>query len=223
MGKGVPEGKTETPFDTPEIVWKAGFDEVERRLRSVTLLKNSVPGFCPYRRSEISLARLSPDSIKPAALYVLNPVLERTRMLRIALLPQGVDILHMQPDRSIIKFIWGDEEILMSPPIVEESEDDGNVLVVTDGLHRLAVARNDGDDVEVVLIRHIAVPLQPLPVSWDEVRRVEVVPPGSQKKRFRFSTKREMDRWIEDHYDRFLDGFDFPEQLGYLHGLAENP
>ena len=217
-----PEGfrpETITCPDNLIITATYSFEDLRRKARDITLLDNVVAGFHPYRLSLITLEEVPLDQLHPCSLYVLESQLEITRQLRDAFLKQGVDPLRMTSDKALIEYRWDDfTHCVISPPIVEVSEDDGGILVLVDGLHRVWIARELGwDSVIVTKIENIACPLQPLPTRWDEISVFETVPPEAQKKRFRFNSPDEIRRWMLENHDRFIQGFDFPEKLSWMH------
>jgi hypothetical protein len=86
--------------------------------------------------------------------------------------------------------LWpdGQNERAITCPIVEQWEHEGPLLV--DGLHRVWVARELGrTELPCAVIRHVEVPLVPLPVTWEEVRVYPVgqYPVEQDKRDYRFS------------------------------------
>lgn len=203
-----------------QIVRVKDFDYVYRLLRQVTLLHEKK--FHPYQASSITLEPVSISDVRPCALYVLEQGLETARQLRDALLTQGIDTLGFTKDKAHIIYNWrGQLNCIISPPVVEVSEDDGNIPVVTDGLHRFFLAKVlDVSHINSIVIRNIACPLPALPVEWNEVKMCQSVPPSDKKRRFRFNTIEELEQWptlSQRNQDRFLQGIedksDFLQQL----------
>lgn len=206
-------GRHKTPRLT--ITDTGNFSEIVHRLREVTLAGDPIPGFRPYRSSAIALEEVPLDELYPCALYVLLENLQLQRELRSRLLKRKdpIDPLHLREDRAIIEFCWKSPDIqVLTPPLVEVSEDDGNIMVVTDGLHRVTLARDEEEShVAAIVARNIAVPLPFIPVQWDEVRRLNAVPQEIEKRRPRFASATEMVSWNKRNYrnwERFLGGFD---------------
>lgn len=186
------------------------FLELTRRLKEAPIKDKVIFGFCPYRPATITLESIPIGELHPCSLYVLKPQLYLLGELRRAFLNKGVDILNLHPNMTVINYQWGDKSNQIMPPIVEVSEDDGGTLIVTDGLHRVILAKELGSEViTVAKIESTAAPLPVLPVEWDEVAIYEEVPPT--KRRFRLSTVEENWRWISDNPDRFLKGLNSPE------------
>jgi hypothetical protein len=119
-----------------------------RRLREVTLAGDPIPGFRPYRSSTITLEEVPMDELYPCALYVLLGHLEFQRKLRGRLSRRKVSIdpLHLREECALVEFHWKSQDSqVLTPPLIEVSEDDGNMMVVTDGLHRVTVGRDEGE------------------------------------------------------------------------------
>lgn len=218
------------PGYTPEVELKPqgltivrtyDFSEYLSRLRQVTLLNEVIPGFHPLRLSTVTLEAVSLDKLHPCALYVLRSQLTITRRLREAFLTQEIDILNLDKKRTIIDYHWGEQQnCIIAPPLVEISQDDGGIWIVVDGLHRVTTAKELGlATITVAKVENTAASIPALPVSWDEVKYCDAVPPTELRRKFRFNSPLEVRKWIQDNYDRFLQGFDFPEKLGWLHGV----
>lgn len=220
--EGEPE-HLEIPQSPPEIVAVDNFSEVERLLRQVKLKDEVIPGFYPYFPSSITLEEVSLNQLHPCAMYVLRPKLEWLKRLREAFLPQGIDILNLPEDKTRITFNWGQQKrVIISPPLVEVSEDDGGLWIITDGLHRRVLAKELGkSSITSIVIRNTAAPLPFLPVRWDEVKRVNRVPPTSEKRKPRFKSPVELKNWpktSQRNYERFMDGFADPfMKLSMMH------
>lgn len=216
--EGEPE-RFEIPVTPPEIVSILGFSELENRIRQVPLYNESIKDLHPYSRSEISLEKVRIDNLHPSAFYVVKEKLKIQKALRESLFSQGVDTHRLGEDTTIIRYSWGDREYTLVPPIIEISEDDGFMHVITDGLHRTTNARdcNEGEMVAVI-IRNTAVPLSVLPVSWHEVKRVDKIPPLSEKRRLRFRKPEEVFAWFgltNRNLERVVGGLSVPEDFSY--------
>jgi len=217
-----PEGYKPEIVNYPDnVVITATYDfsEVKQRVRTITLFGAVIPGFYPYRLSTISLEEIRLDQLHPCSLYALESQIEIERQLREAFLKQGIDLLKMTLEKSLIEYNWGDQKnCIISPPLVEVSVDDGGILVLVDGLHRALLARELGiNSIVVTKAENIACPLVPLPVSWSEVELHKTVPPTAEKRRFRFQSPEEIRRWMFKNHYRFIQGFDFPEKLSWMH------
>jgi hypothetical protein len=95
------------------------------------------------------------------------------------------------------------------PPVVEVSDDDQGTLVITDGLHRTHIAKMRGlKTIMALKIQKTAIPLPVLPIEWPEIKLCDTVPPSEQKRRFRFTDMQEIWQWIDDHQERFKQGFE---------------
>jgi len=190
-----------------------GFHKAVDRLRDVTL--KDKPILHPYRMSKITLERVSIEDLYPCALYVLTENLNRVQKLREAFLKQGIDLLQMKVDKALVNYSWeGKENCVITPPLIEVSEDDGGIMMVVDGLHRVIKAREFRLKTMVVTkIENISLPLPVLPVGWDEVKVVNTVPPAEQKRRYRFSSMDEIRKWEESNQERFVQAFDWGDSF----------
>jgi hypothetical protein len=131
------------------------------------------------------------DSLTPAQRYVLMPTVRKLLELREGLLAEDIDLFDLDGGAYIHTSEDPDEAIPIVPPIVEESvEPDGRtVLLVNDGLHRVAAARSLGLPISVVIVR--GVPSEypyyayALPGGWSELEQLEELPDEYQKKQYR--------------------------------------
>jgi hypothetical protein len=168
-------------------------DELLARLRRTPLR-----GFgkaLPYADASIELVRGSdPELLAPAQRYVLRPTIEKILELRAALLELDIDLLALDGGVHIRTAEDPDEPIPVIPPIVEESREPGGktVLLINDGLHRVAAARSVGLPITVVRVR--GVPAErpyyayALAGGWSEVQELDELPDSYQKKRYRLPT-----------------------------------
>ncbi len=209
------EGQVETfvfPVNPPEVLETQGFEYLSQKIKNVNLLNDSINGLNPYRQSSIVLQKVKIDDLFPCVKYVLNQNLDIQRKLREQFLAQGVDTLNMSYDQAFIRYRWGDVESILTPPLVEVSEDDGFIPIITDGLHRVTIAKMLGmEEMTVVLVRDTAVPLAVLPVSWDQVKPVDTVPSTKGKRDMRFEPSEDMFRWFglnERNIQRLIGGFE---------------
>ncbi len=196
-----------------------GFHEVVNTLRNVTLKDDPIPSFHPYWRSRITLEEVEIESLHPCALYVLRNGLTRTRQLRDEFLEQGIDIFAMKAHRAWVSYSGNDGmSYKVTPPIIEVSEDDGGIMVITDGLHRVSTAKELGlRSIVVIKIQDTAIPLPAFPVGWEEVQIVDNVPATENKRKFRHQTWQEIDDWIRDNWERFTQGFDLGDSMMRRH------
>ena len=194
-----------------QILGTKGLGHVISEIRSVTLLQEK--DFYPYNVSSITLEKVSLADLYPCALYVLKSGLETAKELRDEMLLQGIDTLNLTEDNTQIIFNWkGQEDCVIFPPMVEVSEDDGDILVATDGLHRAFLARQlEMSHISAIVIKNTACPLPALPVTWGEVMVCDTVPPSDEKRRYRFQSTEELNLWplrSRRNRDRFLQGFE---------------
>jgi len=203
--------ETDRVGDVLKFNFSYPFSELEKRLRRATLKDRNIPDFSPYLHADISLEKVRIDDLYPCALYVLKENLNRAGEIRKALRGRGIDIFNLTENKSLVNYDWGDRRgIEMGPPVVEVSGDDGGILVITDGLHRVTEARMEEEkEMVVVKVDNVSIPLPVLPVSWNEVKVVDSVP--QIKRKFRFSSYEEIKKWTAENYSRFIQGFDFPE------------
>lgn len=197
------------------IVGGESFAEIQQELREAPILGE--PAFCPYRQAEIGLVSVSVRDLCPCALYVLNDGLTNVRETTRQLLELGVDIFNLSSDRTSL---WleedgaEDEGRTLTPPLIEVSEDDGNAMVIVDGLHRIVIARESGlETITVIRIRGSAAPIPSLPVPWEAVKKLDSVPPSDQKRNFRFTSSDELFEWQLKYAERFARGFNLPQGI----------
>ncbi len=203
----IPEGITNPEDLTITEIYD--FMEAKKRVEKAPLRKGILPGFYPYRASLITLEAVTLDLLQPCARYILEGKLEIIRMLRKELLKQGVDILNLTKDKAIIHYNWGEREnCIISPPLVEQSVDDGGALVLVDGLHRVIIAQElKLPTVNAILIKNTACPLPVKPVTPDEIQLCDIVPPTERKRWFRFETPEAIFLWEAKNFERLRQGF----------------
>lgn len=194
-----------------QVVRTENFAYVDKLARSMTLLY--AKDFYPYQASVITLEAVDISTTRPCALYVLEQGLEMASDLRDALLTQGIDTLALTEVQAQIVYNWkGQTNCIISPPVVEISEDDGNMPVITDGLHRVMLAKQEGiTQINSIVIRNTAYPLPALPVEWEEVKVCQLVPPSDEKRRYRFKSPEELESWprlSQRNQERFLQGLE---------------
>lgn len=196
-----------------EITSIHNFEELESRLRNSPTkgVKDGIHH--TYRESSITLKSVNPNDLFPCALYVLSENLIRVQNLRYDFKKEGIDITDLDYINTLIEYDWqGSSGAIISPPIVEKSNDDESKLVIVDGLHRVLDARLNGiNKITVALIENSASPLPAYPVEWDEVKVCDEVPRLEDKRKFRFDNS-SLSEWVSENYQRFMSGFDFPER-----------
>lgn len=199
----------EIPINSPEIDAWWSFNDLTQWLRNIPLLNENIKGFRPYRASEIRHEQILVNETLPCAMYVLNQRLRIQRELRRRILQKyGIDTLNLPKDKSFLKINWAGNDHFLFPPIVEVSEDDGGAKIIADGLHRFITAIEDREEkMTVVLIKGSASPLPILPVTWQEIKHRDQVPPLTQKRKQRFNNARDAVLWRAKNLDRFLTGF----------------
>lgn len=145
-----------------------------------------------YQDADLSIAPgLDPQALTPAQRYVLRPTIDRLIELRGVLLPHGTDLLSLDGGAWISTSHHPQERIPLIPPIVEESlEPDGSrVLLINDGLHRVAAASQLGLPISVVLVRGVSQEhpyyAYALPSGWSEVQQLQALPDVYEKKSYR--------------------------------------
>ncbi|MDD3647301.1 MAG: hypothetical protein PHS44_02260 [Candidatus Dojkabacteria bacterium] len=188
-------------------------DHLETEIRTIPLLGNHE--YFPYRPSSIELSQVRVADLCPAAYYVLRSNLARTNVTRNALLEKGIDILALTEKNALISYKANhgpgasSKVVSIYPMIVEVSPfDAGNPLIIVDGLHRISLARILGIEVvTVLLIRNAACPLQPMPLTWNQVSVWETVPPQHLKKLFRFKDPETQIAWAIKNWTLFRQGF----------------
>lgn len=175
--------------DSITVVGKRNWNELVEKLKQVTLMGDT--SVYPYREAHMELKLVGLEEIYPISKYVLRGQLEFQERLHELLLKQGINSLQLTPEVSDITFkVEGEMGMwLLSPPIVEESINDGNKLVLTDGEHRLMLARKLGQKVRVVVIKGVveAIPPVAFPVEWSEVVTYDQVPEAAKKRNYRFT------------------------------------
>ena len=176
----------------PRILSLARFDREEllRRLRQTRLR-----GFGkarPYADATLELLpAVEPALLSPAQRYVLRPTIARLTELRAALMCRGVDLFSLDGGAYIRTSGEPRETIPVIPPIVEESRapDGRSVLLIGDGLHRVAAARALGVPISVVCVTGVPAIYpyyaRPLAGGWSEVVELEELPDEFQKKSYR--------------------------------------
>ena len=140
----------------------------------------------PYLNATIAVETVQIQKLIPLAKYVLQDQLDLVRSLQEGLKRARLDILDL---KGRVIYAEGQEERVISPPIVEVWEEEGDLLV--DGLHRTWLAREEGrEEMTAVVIRNVKVPLVPLPTTWESVR---LLPRGhdlnaDEKRDYRFES-----------------------------------
>ena len=198
-----------------EIFNTYSFSVVETILRQKTLLNNAIPGFFPYRNSQIGLVEISPMELRPCALYALSTQLEILSDLRKAFGDLGIDPLNFDYKTALVSYSWSvDTQRRICPPIIEVSQDDGNTPIIVDGLYRVIIARQAGlEKIKVIMISNSAIPLPVLAVGWEEVDFCRETPIYEKKRKFRFSTMEENLLWLLQNKERFKGGFESEEKF----------
>lgn len=145
-----------------------------------------------YEHAELEiLPAVDPQALAPAQRYVLQPTIDRLIGLRSALLRHGIDLLELHGGAWITTADHPEERIPVIPPIVEESlEPDGRrVLLINDGLHRVAAARALQLPISVVLATGVSGehPYYAYALSggWSDVEHLQSLPDVYEKKSYR--------------------------------------
>lgn len=157
----------------------------------------------PYKEARFELRSVRADELNPASLYVLKDKLALISHIAAELAEYGQDVFSLTEGLVLRN---GDQTWTMIPPIVEHifelvlfspceegelyypSPTLVGVPIITDGLHRILMARRTGRNVNVI---HISEhwsrehPFYAYPNHWDQVSVLDSVPRNSDKKRFR--------------------------------------
>jgi hypothetical protein len=169
-----------------EKVERFGREELLSRLRKTRLAGHGEPLI--YADAQLTLETFDPADLVPAQRYVLAPTVEKVRELRSALRQHDIDIFELDGG---VWFTDGDGERRPAvPPIVEESPADGNVLLINDGIHRVAAAKQKGAPITVVVARGLPEKYPyyalPWPGGWDAMDLLHALPEsGYEKKLYR--------------------------------------
>ena len=145
-----------------------------------------------YENARISMQYgLDPRDIYPTQRYILKPLMLRTAELYQSLLWKGIDLMELtgglwlkvREDDGVIK------EFHLTPPLVEiaQHRDTGeDVYLLADGMHRMALAIQQGYPINVILIDGVSRPYYAYPLKgWSEVQVFENLPTGFVKKYYR--------------------------------------
>ena len=126
----------------------------------------------PYAGSDISIEEVNINAFQPTQRYVINSGVRKQEDLRKLILPYSEDTLHMKTGGISIVDEENGEGGVMLPPIIEEDDHEGLLLV--DGMHRTTLARRMGvETIRAVVVRGVdsnfAVTKRRLPNEWSEV------------------------------------------------------
>lgn len=144
------------------------------------------PSLRPYLNSQITVESIPTERLAPLANYVLQEQLDCLGMIQRRLLGIGVDIHDLSG-----RLVWttGEEDGRICPPVVEQWEGEGLLLV--DGLHRVWLARDQArPTITCVVLREVSVPLIATKTDWSTIR---VLPYGTrpdsyEKRSYRFQS-----------------------------------
>jgi hypothetical protein len=166
------------------------WEALESSLREVTLLIDR--SLKPYAGATIQLKRYAVADLSPISKYVLNSQLDQLQRTQGQLCSDYA--LSLFDLAGIIEYETYGEVYRQAPPVIEryfEPTQGRLVSVIVDGLHRVSLARKlEVPDIWVVEISNIPdrFPVVALPLGWESVKNVNVVPRNSAKRTFRFST-----------------------------------
>jgi len=182
-----------------EVPWT----ELEERIRQVPLKAKDADGnqIFPYANARISLRSVHPEELAPSSFYIIERNLQLQRDLRAHLLCQGYDSLSL---RGALELETPESLMRLLPPVVEvmherigHHNDRGDidysgktahipVHIITDGMHRAALARELNTSLTVIHISNIPHehPIYALPNGWDQVRVFTDVPKTMEEKKF---------------------------------------
>ena len=116
-----------------------------------------------YALADIGIEDFDPNEVKPTALYVTRPQLERLESLR-----REVDIFQLEDKVPVNGHV-------IAPPVVEDIDGQPSVI---DGQHRFWLARRDGKRVKAIHVKGSdpSIPVISYPVEWSEVKEYDVKP-----------------------------------------------
>ena len=184
---------------------KHSIDELIANMRQVQMLTK--PGVLPYEKAKIELLTLRPEQIAPAQRYVLRDEINKIRELRWGLEQYGVDLFYLD-GYVTIRLADCDDLIDVLPPVVEVSNEDNDreVKILNDGMHRVYMALTSWSDIRVVLIDGVPPEYPyyayPLYNGWDGVEVLNELPEEAEgyiKKWHRFPNNK-------DYYRNFNSG-----------------
>jgi len=146
-----------------------------------------------YADSAMSLEVREPTELVMAQYYVLRPLLERMRSLRLHLESLGHDLLQLEGYLTMTNQRTGEVCDLL-PPIVEESvEANGRCFwLVNDGVHRVYLAYLEHRPLRVVHITDVAAPFYAYPIPgdcWAKLQLMDERPPDLLKRWLRVEDK----------------------------------
>ena len=143
-----------------------------------------------YKDARISMkCGVDPRDIYPTQRYTLKPLM--LRMAELSKCLKGIDIMELTS--ALWMKIRGTDgvtkEFHLTPPLVEmaQNPDTGeDICLLADGMHRVALAIQQGYPINVILIDGVSRPYYAYPLSgWSEVQVFENLPTGFVKKRYR--------------------------------------
>ncbi|MEK7648704.1 MAG: hypothetical protein AAB400_02165 [Patescibacteria group bacterium] len=206
-----------------EVVRTYDFTELERKLRSVPLMKKDEQGseIFPYRHADIRLREFHVGEVNPPTFYLLKKNNEFQQSLRRTLCEQGYDSLRLTAQAASLELFNTEtnEYWTLIPPIIESTVrtiryvpfgdeiDYGHapttvtIQLICDGAHRVAMLRETGGMFAGISIvgsnpRHS---YYAHPNGWDQVREVDEVPTTpEEKKYYRFKDCYALYRNFED-------------------------
>jgi hypothetical protein len=168
-----------------------GAQELLAKLRTTRLRGHGQPLIYEQASLEV-LPRVSTDNIAPAQHYLLRQNVERILALRDGVLQHGVDIFDLDGGCWVTVAEGETRAVLpVLPPIIEVSRERGgrNVWLISDGMHRVWGARLLGMPISIVLVRDVPPEYPyyayPCPGGWSDVRMLDALPDGFQKKEYR--------------------------------------
>lgn len=168
-----------------DVVITISSTEVEGALRNVPLLfKREI---FPYREAHITWRDFDPCELWPAGRYVVRGILQRTRGVDELLCGAGINLFDLSG--GIRYTTPGGGAYVMYPPIVEESPEDGNRIIICDGRRRVYLARQMKKKIRCLFIQGISagypLPGLPNPKGWEDIEEVEEAPAYQKRKLFR--------------------------------------
>lgn len=146
-------------------------NELIDRLRRTCLLGSAgeepvlgLDGLEIYKQADIEMSILDPNVLCPTQTYVEIPIVNLIKSIRKQLLQHEIDIFNMDGGVWIRTDEYPDEWIPVVPPIIENSQADNGIDIISDGMHRSYAARMEGMPINVIRVKtcHRTFPITPI-------------------------------------------------------------
>ena len=177
------------PSDKIKILNEVPYNELEKRVREVTLMGD--PDIKPYahERVKIELKKIDPRFVRPVSFYYRGLSLEFQKLFRKTMLEEhNIDTFNLDRAYMFQFQLPGFPERMIMPPIIEISLYDGDLPIVMDGIHRTYYALQQGSDINSMIISNVIIPYYgvPMPDGWATMKNSVLIPPNAEKRKFRF-------------------------------------